>query len=440
MLAMIGLIASLALLVVMAMRGWSILIAAPLCAIIVAISAGIALLPATASAGAEDFTSTYMSGFTGFVSKFFIVFLLGAVFGKLMEDTGSADSVAHWVVQKFGIRYASTAVVTACALLTYGGVSVFIVAFSVYPMAVSLFRQADLPRRFIPGSIAFGSVTFTMTSAGSPEIQNIIPTEYLGTTYMAGWQVSLPVALVMAALGFVWLARMLAKAKARGERFHARDDDNEIRSMDNLPNPLLCVMPLFVVQATAFYFRDWGLDALVVALLAGVLVLMAIHYTKLLGLGAAFSAGGVGAIIAVANTAAVVGFGAVAKASPAFDLALNTVTDLPVSPLIAAAIAVSVICGLTGSASGGQTIALPLLAPHYVGEGAEHPVDPESLHRVIAIASGALDSLPHNGYVVTTIRAICGETHKDAYGPVAALTVVIPVIGTIMAVALFLVF
>jgi len=440
MLAMIGLIASLALLVMMAMRGWSILIAAPLCAIIVALTAGLALLPATAVDGAGNFTSTYMSGFTGFVGKFFIVFLLGAVFGKLMEDTGSADSVAHWVVQKFGIRYASTAVVAACALLTYGGVSVFIVAFSVYPMAVSLFRQADLPRRFIPGAIAFGSVTFTMTSAGSPEIQNIIPTEYLGTTYMAGWQVSLPVALFMAGLGFLWLARMLAKAKARGERFQARKDDNAVRSFEDLPNPLLCVAPLVVVQATAFYLRDWGLDALVVALLSGVLILMAIHYAKLLTLGGAFTAGGLGAIIAAANTGAVVGFGAVAKVSPAFEVALNAVTSLPGNPLIAAAIAVSVICGLTGSASGGQTIALPLLVPHYVGEGAEHPVDPEALHRVIAIASGALDSLPHNGYVVTTIRAICGETHRDAYGPVAALTVVIPVIGTVLAVFLFIVF
>ncbi len=440
MVSMIGLVFALALLVFLAMRGWSILIAAPLCALLVAVTSNLALLPALAIDGSGNFTSTYMAGFTGFVAKFFIVFLLGAVFGKLMEETGSADAVAHWVVEKLGIRYAMGAVVAACALLTYGGVSVFIVAFSVYPMAVSLFRRADLPRRFIPGAIAFGSVTFTMTSAGSPEIQNLIPIEYLHTNYLAGWMVSLPVALFMALFGFLWLGRMMKKAKAAGEHFKGRADDNEVIDPRILPAPILAIIPLFIVQITAFLLRDWGLDALVVALLAGVLVLMTIHVAKLSTLGGAFAAGGMGAIIAAANTGAVVGFGAVAKVSPAFDIALNMVTSIPGHPLISAAIAVTVICGLTGSASGGQTIALPLLAPHYVGEAAEHPVDAEALHRVIAIASGALDSLPHNGYVVTTIRAICGETHKDAYGPVAALTVVIPAIGTALAVLLFVIF
>jgi H+/gluconate symporter-like permease len=440
MLSMIGLAAALALLVYLAMRGWSILIAAPICALIVAVTSGLPLLSALASDGSSDFTHTYMAGFTGFVAKFFIVFLLGAVFGKLMEETGSADSVAHWVVETLGLRHAVGAVVAACALLTYGGVSVFIVAFSVYPMAVSLFRRADLPRRFIPGTIAFGSVTFTMTSAGSPEIQNLIPIEYLGTTYLAGWMVSLPVALFMASLGALWLARMMRKAKAAGERFEARVDDNAVADFTSLPHPILSLVPLLTVQACAFLLRDWGLDGLVVALLAGVLVLMGLHFAKLMSLGGAFAAGGMGAVIAAANTGAVVGFGAVAKVSPAFEVAMNAVTSLPGHPLIAAAIAVTVICGLTGSASGGQTIALPLLAPHYVGEGADHPVDPEALHRVIAIASGALDSLPHNGYVVTTIRAICGETHKDAYGAVAALTVVIPAIGTVLAIALFVIF
>jgi H+/gluconate symporter-like permease len=157
-------------------------------------------------------------------------------------------------------------------------------------------------------------------------------------------------------------------------------------------------------------------------------------------LGGAVSLGATGAVIAIANTCAVVGFGAVAKVSPAFQQALDALTSMPGSPLVAAALAITVICGLTGSASGGQTIALPLLAPIYVGAEATHPVDPEALHRVVAIASGGLDSLPHNGYVVTTIRAICGETHKAAYGTVGALTVVVPAIGTVLALVLFSVF
>lgn len=140
-----------------------------------------------------------------------------------------------------------------------------------------------------------------------------------------------------------------------------------------------------------------------------------------------------GALIAIGNTAAVVGFGGVAKAVPAFGTVVEAMTNIPGSPLIGAAIAVSVIAGMTGSASGGQVIALPLIAPHYIDMG----VNPEALHRTVAISSGALDSLPHNGYVVTTVRAICGETHQAAYGPVAAVTVIVPLIGLALAIALF---
>ena len=440
MISMFGLGLALALLMFLAMRGWSILVAGPLCALIVALTSAVPLLPPLADDGAKAFTTLYMAGFTAVFAKFFIVFLLGAIFGKLMEETGSADSVARWVVGALGARRAMLAVVAACAILTYGGVSVFIVAFSVYPMAVSLFREADLPRRFIPAAIAFGSVTFTMTSAGSPEIQNFLPTEYLGTTYWAGWQVSLAVAALMAVLGYAWLARMIARARAAGEHFIARGSDNAARAAHTLPHPLLAILPLATVQATAFVLQDWQLDALVVALAAGVVVILAINVRIWRHLGGAFSLGAMGAVVAAANTGAVVGFGAVAKTTPAFAAALHALTSLPGSPLIAAAIAVTTICGLTGSASGGQLIALPLLAPHYVGPDAPQPVDPAALHRVIAIASGGLDSLPHNGYVVTTIRAICGETHKDAYGPVGALTVVVPAIGLIVAIALFIIF
>jgi H+/gluconate symporter-like permease len=157
-----------------------------------------------------------MGGFTGFVATWFFVFLLGSVFGKVMEDSGAADSVAQWVVQRFGAGHALVAIVGACALLTYGGVSLFIVAFSVFPLALALFRQAGLPRRFIPAAIGFGSVTFTMTSAGSPEIQNWIPMEHLGTTPYAAWQVSLAVAVSMAVFSFAWLNWMVRRAVAAG--------------------------------------------------------------------------------------------------------------------------------------------------------------------------------------------------------------------------------
>ncbi len=428
MLSMLGLVGGLLLLIVLTIRGMNLFIAAPLCALVVALTNGMPVF-----LGDDNFVVTYMSGFTGFIAAWFFMFLLGALFGKFMEDTGAADSVARWIIEKIGFRQAVLAVVMACAILTYGGVSVFVVAFSVYPMAVSLFKDANLPRRFIPAAMAFGSVTFTMTSAGSPEIQNWIPIKYLGTSPFAAWEVSLVVAVLMATFGYWWLRRMINRAVANGEHFESRDTDPHIPERD-YPHPITGILPLFVVLILSFLLHEALAQlALIVALSGGVLTLMAINFKYFHDLGKAVNMGTTGALVAIGNTAAVVGFGAIAKDTVAFQETVTLMTQIPGNELIGAAIAVSVIAGLTGSASGGQAIALPLVGPHYLDQG----VEPEELHRIVSISSGALDSLPHNGYVVTTIRAICHETHKAAYGAVAALTVVVPVMGLGVAIALF---
>ena len=205
MLSMIGLVGGLILLIILTLRGVNLFIAAPLCALLVALSSDMAIFPVTADI---NFINAYMDGFASFLSAWFFMFLLGSLFGKFMEDTGAADSVASYIVGKLGMKHAVLAIVIACAVLTYGGVSLFVVAFSVYPMALSLFKDANLPRRFIPATLAFGSVTFTMTSAGSPEIQNWIPIKYLGTSPYAAWEVSLVVAIFMATFGYYWLIFM----------------------------------------------------------------------------------------------------------------------------------------------------------------------------------------------------------------------------------------
>jgi H+/gluconate symporter-like permease len=431
MLSLIGLLGGLGLLIVLTIRGMNLFIAAPLCALIVALTSGLPVF-----SGDINFVETYMNGFSGFIAAWFFMFLLGAIFGKFMEDTGAADSVSRWIVGKLGFKHAVVAVVMACAILTYGGVSLFVVAFSVYPMALSLFKDANLPRRFIPATMAFGSVTFTMTSAGSPEIQNWIPIKYLGTSPFAAWEVSFIVAIFMASFGYWWLKRMINKAIANGEVFEQRTEDPQIELRD-YPHPITGILPLAVVLILSFALHDVLAQlALIVALAGGVLTLMVINFQYFHNLSKAINLGTTGALVAIGNTAAVVGFGAIAKNTQAFQSTVEIMTQIPGNELIGAAIAVSVIAGLTGSASGGQAIVLPLVGPHYIDQG----VAPEQLHRIVSISSGALDSLPHNGYVVTTIRAICHETHKAAYGPVAALTVVVPLIGLAIAITLFSLF
>ncbi|WP_342488975.1 SLC13 family permease [Cytobacillus sp. FSL W7-1323] len=433
MLGMIGLIGGLVLLTVLVMRGMNLLIVAPLSALFVAVLNGVPLFPQFAGKDEVDFITGYMDGFAGFITSWYLMFLAGAIFGKVMEDSGAAESVSHWIVTKIGMKHAVLAVVLSCAVLTYGGVSLFVVAFAVYPMAVSLFKEADLPRRFIPAALAFGSTTFTMTSAGSPEIQNWIPIPYLGTNPYAGWEVSLITAIFMLIFGYWLLMKVIRRAVRKGEKFVGRDtDNNEIRS--ELPHPLLSLIPLLVVLIVAFVFHDsLAQSALILALTGGVIATWLLNRKYFRNFWEAVGEGTMGALIAIGNTAAVVGFGGVAKITPAFSSAVDFMTSIPGSPLIGGALSVMVIAGLTGSSSGGQTIALPILAPHYLDMG----VNAEALHRTVSLSSGTLDSLPHGGYAVTTIRSIAGETHKDAYPAFGLMTVVVPIVAVVLAVILF---
>jgi H+/gluconate symporter-like permease len=433
MISMLGLIGGLILLTILVMRGMNLLIVAPLSALFVAVLNGVPIFPQFAAKGEVDFITGYMDGFAGFITSWYLMFLAGAIFGKVMEDSGAADSVSHWIVSKIGMKHAVLAIILACAVLTYGGVSLFVVAFAVYPMAVSLFKEANLPRRFIPAALAFGSTTFTMTSAGSPEIQNWIPIPYLGTSPYAGWEVSLITSVFMLIFGYWWLMKMIRKAVKKGEHFVEREADNkEVRT--NLPHPLLSLIPLLFVLIVSFTFHEsLAQSALILALLSGIIATWICNRKYFRNFWDAVGEGTVGALTAIGNTAAVVGFGGVAKITPAFDTAVNFMTSIPGSPLIGGALSVMVIAGLTGSSSGGQSIALPILAPHYLDMG----VNAEALHRTVSLSSGTLDSLPHGGYTVTTIRSIAGETHKDAYLAFGAMTVIVPIVTVILAIILF---
>src|SRR5690606_37861486 len=215
MIGMIGLIGSLILLMWMTYKGINIIVADLISSLFVAITGGLNLETAL--------TDYYITGFTGYFASWFFIFLLGAIFGKIMQETQAADSIANWVSRTFGPQRAVFATVAAAAIMTYGGVSLFVVGFAVYPIAVSLFKRANLPHRFIPGALAFGSVSFTMTSPGSPEIQNLIPTEFFGTTPTAGGIVGVIVGLTIMLVGGFTISRMVKKAVTNGEGFYLPD-------------------------------------------------------------------------------------------------------------------------------------------------------------------------------------------------------------------------
>ncbi|WP_436373947.1 GntP family permease [Cytobacillus sp. BC1816] len=450
MLGMLGLIASLILLMYLTMKGVNIIIAAIISAVVVALTGGLNLETAL--------TEHYMTGFTNYFYSWFLIFLLGAVFGKIMQVTKAADSIANWVKDTLGPSRAVFAVVAAAAIMTYGGVSLFVVGFAVYPIAVSLFKVANLPHRFIPAALVFGSISFTMTAPGSPEIQNLIPTEFFGTKPTAGGIIGVLMALIIMITGGILLSRMVKKAVQNGEVFSlpnqpssaanesaaALEAELSMQRPDaapagkDFPHVLMAILPLASVIAilnTAANFTSSTAAALI-SLTSGIILACVLMIKYLVGFWEALAKGAQDALVAAANTCAVVGFGSVAAQVAAFDAFVDALVNIPGPPLMGLAIAVTLICGITGSASGGLGIALPILAPMYMAQG----LDPGAMHRISALASGGLDSLPHNGYVVTTIRVICGETHKRSYWPIFILSVAMPTAVLFLAVILYSIF
>jgi H+/gluconate symporter-like permease len=439
----LSIVLALALLMAIAYRGLPVILFAPLCALLAAGLSGRPLLP--------TYTETFMSSAAGYVRSFFPLFLLGAVFGKLMEASGAAGSIAAVIARALGRRRSIAAVVLACGVLTYGGVSLFVVAFAVYPLAAALFREADIPKRLIPGAIALGAFTLTMDALpGSPQVQNLIPTRYFGTdAYAAPWAGTFGGSVVLAG-GLLWLGWRRARASAAGEGYGTGHvNEPEARAGEARPHVAAALVPLalvlggnFVLSRTSWSVAGWYPDdvlarefpsasvaasaptwALVVALLLGTAAALAVGAGRWRGrLASALSAATSGALLAIFNTASEVGFGNTVKTLPGFRAVQDRVFFVSRHVLVSEAVAVNVLAGVTGSASGGLSIALDVMGRRYLELAQAQGVSPELLHRVASMASGGMDTLPHNGAVITLL-AITGLTHRQSYADILAITV-----------------
>ncbi|WP_085993880.1 GntP family permease [Oceanobacillus senegalensis] len=421
---MFGIILGLIVLMVLAFMGWSIIWVAPIAAGIVALTGGLDLLDA--------YTNTYMSGFVGFAKSWFPVFMLSAIFGKLMDDTGMAKSIAVTLSRVIGTKRAILAVFISCAVLTYGGISLFVVVFAIYPLALSLFREANISRKIMPATIALGAFTFTMTALpGTPQIQNLIPIDYFGTDAMAAPVMGIVSALIMGVGGYFYLIWRQKQLKAAGEVFVEPKDKQVFAEGEKLPNFWLSLLPLLVVILT-LNLLDWDI---VVAILAGNILILLLNLSKVKGFIKAINDGANGSITAIINTSAAVGFGTVVQNVPGFTKITELLMGIPGNPLISEAVAVNLLAGATGSASGGMGIALEALGSKYYEIAMNTGISPEAFHRIASLSSGGLDVLPHNGAVLTVLT-ITGMTHKDSYKDIAVVAILIPIIATAAAIAL----
>lgn len=476
MIGMLGVLLALGLLIFLAYRGVSVLLLGPAMALVAALFAVGTPLLAT-------YTQVFMSSAGSFIVQFFPLFLLGAIFGKLMDDSGAAEAIAQGIVGKLGQERAILAVVLACAVLTYGGVSLFVVAFAVYPIAAALFRQADIPKRLIPATIALGAFTFTMTALpGTPAIQNAIPMPFFGTTPFAAPVLGIITALVMFGLGQWWLSRQADQASLAGEGYGEHEDaqpafDKDQREHSSgegfdvlmvapeappraLPSFTVAISPVVLVIVLNYAFSTViipamdtsylaearygattvdsvrGVWAIICSLTIACLLLLAMTWSRLAAPKRSLDDGANASVLPIFNTASLVGFGAVIAALPAFDLIQSFVESIGGgNPLVSLAVAVNVLAGVTGSASGGMSIALQTLGADYLAMAEVAGIAPDLLHRVTTVATGGLDSLPHNGAVVTLL-AICGLTHREAYKDIFMVAVLFPIISLVLLVVL----
>lgn len=423
---MLGIALGLVLLIILAYRGWSIIWIAPICAGVVAIFGGLDLLDA--------YTNTYMQGFVDFTKSWFPVFMLGAIFGKLMEYSGMAQSVAQGIIKLFGENQAIIGVIMASAVLAYGGISVFVVVFAVYPIAVNMFRQADIPRKLMPATITAGMMTFAMTALpGTPQIQNLIPTDYFNTSATAAPIMGLAASLVMGGGSILYLKKREKKLKKAGHGFKALEKDLEEKEKlkEKLPNIFISILPLISVIVTLNIF-NWDI---VVCLLIAVLLIIIFSLNNIKSLIPSLNQGASDSVMAMINTSAAVGFGTVVRVVPGFQKLSDYILGIDANPLISMSIASNVLSGATGSASGGLGITMEALGHKYNEIAASTGIAPEAFHRIASIASGGLDALPHNGAVIT-ILIVTGLTHKESYRDIAVVAIVFPILSLIPAILL----
>lgn len=447
MLGSIAIVLTLIALMYFAYRGVTVLVLAPLLAMAaVLISGEIPSLYAL--------SNVFMPAAVGYVGNYLPVFLAGAIFGKLMGVTGAATAIADYVSDKFGEKRAITAVVIATALLTYGGVSLFVVVFAMYPIGATLLRRANVPKRLLPAAIALGAFTFTMTAMpGSPQYINTMPTVFFNTDVYAAPVLGLLASAIMLFGGIYYLNWRSVKLMAQGEGYGDHQNENLHLSDGNIPGFGLAITPILIVFVLNFFLTNWyfklpsviekyktaggavnGTWPVIIALAIAIVFLLITMKKFIPNTNKTVFDGAVGALLPIFNTASEVGYGGVISSMAAFATIKAGIVAMDIPSVFKVGLSTTLLAGIVGSSSGGTAIALQVLSEEFGLMG----IAPEALHRIMIVAAGGLDSLPHCGAVITLL-AVTQLTHRESYKDIAVNTIGLPLIAAFVISAFYLV-
>lgn len=424
MLSVLAVVLTLALVMFLAFKRVNIVAISVLCAILLGIFDGQVIL--------SMLSDTFMPSVAGYIKSFLLLFTISALFGKVMEVTGAAESIARFIAKLLGKKYAIIGLVLSGAVLVYGGIASLVVAFTLYPIALALFKEADLPRKLIPGAIAAGCFTFAASAfPGTPQQMNVIPIQYIGTDVMAAPLLGIICGIIGLTLACIYMYFVGNKARSNGEHFEATAEILEkmeaAAAQGERVKPFLAFLPIITIIALLIGFRVDAMVALLIGtILCGILLRNNVKDIRGMIHEAVISAG-----MTTIYVGAIVGYGAVVKSSAGFEVMNQTLLSLNMSPLTSFAISTTAISGIAGSGSGGLGITMASLTQQYLDMG----ISAELLHRVGALSAIGLDSLPHNGGVIALL-SLCGMTHKDSYKHIFVTTVVITLIVMVISVVL----
>lgn len=431
----IVLLIALILFGVLAFMQLSALILAPLVTIFVIVLSQFA----EGSGGILDsLLGMFMPAAANYVSNYFLTFFVGALFGAVYQFTGAAEAIAKWIAGFCKGKYVAPIIFIITCVLTYGGISGFVVFFVAYPIALNLFKEANLTRRLIPAAISAGTWTVSMTAPGSPSIQNVIAMRSLGTPSTAAFVPSLIVSVVEFILIFVWLEMRARKFTKGGYefadsrlKFQLTEEEMRVEENKDLPNPYIALIPILLILVIFNGFKV----PVETSVFSGVVLATILFFKRIPGgLGEwvkVFNKGAADSGVSILNTAIVVGFGGVVQNTQGFADLVAALQKLNMSPLLFVMLTVAVCAGACGSASGGMGVAFNALTDTYLKIGA----DLQHVHRIAAIAAGTLDTLPHQGAQITLL-GICKLTHKEAYYDIAITQIAIPFITCFLFIAL----
>jgi H+/gluconate symporter-like permease len=426
-LSIIGILLSLVFIIVLALKGWHIILIAPLAAVIVALFSSMDIIP--------TLYGPYMKGFVNYAGKFYLLFLAGSLFGKFMEDSGAARSIAEGILKVIGRKSAIAAIWAAGIIaiaLTYGGVSLFVVVFVMIPIARPMFKDLNIPWNLfaISFAVGIGSVTMTMMP-GSPQILNIMPTKYMASTPMAAPALGIIASIFVLIFTHIYILYAVKQYKKKGEGYVAPAGVGLVSvadvSLEKLPNFWLSIIPLVVVIVLLNVLK---LDA-VIALIAGALVCYVFFFKNFSSILDTLTKGAVNTVIPIVNTCADVGYGMAVAATAGFKVITAWMLTLPMHPIVSLSIATNIMAAITGSASGGLGIILETLSAKYLALG----LSPELIHRVSTMSAGCFDAMPHNGVVITFL-AIAGLTHMNSYKHIFFAHIVVTLLTLIIVIPL----